>query len=95
MTRIKDDLEQGKAVGMTVSSELLRNPNSNRMNRYRYTDHFVTVTGINLDANGNPVSVNVRDTGQHAHSPDTTIDIITFEKMKRLKDFTIISFRKR
>lgn len=95
MSRIKEDLEQGKAVSMTVSSELLRNPNSRIDCRHRYTDHFVTVTGVNLDSNGNPVSINVRDTGQHARGPNTTIDIVTFEKMKRLKDFTIISFRKR
>ena len=95
MSRIMRDLEQGNQVALTISSTLLCNPNTVNNLRYQYTDHFVTVTGVNLDSGGNPVSIDVWDTGLHTGSPSTTIDIATFERMKGLKDFTMISFRKR
>ena len=95
MSRIMRDLEQGNQVALTISTTLLRNPNTVNNLRHQYTDHFVTVTGVNLDSEGNPVSIDVWDTGLHTGSPRAIIDIATFERMKGLKDFTMISFRKR
>lgn len=95
MSKIKKDLEQGNVIALTVNSGMLRNPISKADLRNTYTDHFVTVTGVNLDSKGNPVSIEIWDTGRHSAHPNTTIDIVTFERMKSQKDFTMISLRKR